>query len=64
MTHYLTSSQRRVDALLVYVHKASNAFATAADAHRAAREVLHLDTYAVWSKRAGRSPKLVAEVSL
>lgn len=64
MAHYITSSQRRVDDLLVHVHRTPNAFATVEAAHRAAREVLHLDTYSVWSKRAGRSPKLVAEVSL
>ena len=64
MTHYITSSQRRVDDLLVHVHRTPNAFTTVEAAHRAAREVLHLETYCVWSKRAGRSPKLVAEVSL
>lgn len=64
MKFYLTSSQTRIDEKLTYLHGRANSFASEQEARQVAGDLLHLDTYSVWAKCSGRSPKLVAAVSL
>lgn len=60
---YLSSPDRRVNDVLVYVHRLPNAFSTRAEAERVARDVLGLTRYTVWYQRREGYVRSVAEVA-
>lgn len=62
--HYLSSNDRNVDSTLVYCHQLPNRFATKAEAHRVARDVLGLERYTVWYATGAGRQRVAAEVDL
>lgn len=61
---YLSSNDRNVNDVLVYCHKLPNRFATRAEAHRVARDVLGLERYTVWYATGAGRQRSVAVVDL